>query len=366
MKREGNREFQKGKPESDTRSSENGLICAICDNQLFPFFSFMSTDLLNKVLERCQNIEKFNHTEEAFQKVKAFLNKNLGKLVEEAKIARSDKRRTYGNYESQLSNLFIELCNYRCTQQNRDNVNKIMSDIGYEGYKSKPRFRQRMENYLKNEKKKRRPVRGLSRRKRAQPSSDVGVPPEVEVPPKRTRSSSNESDIKEGAMLLSGLGESLPLSSTQKYPSTLYIDYSFPGQELSPHPFSFATPEESVFNEEYMLHIKDNPNYYLNDKLINSYDDFDTDKDSLLLSCDYFEDMKKKGVLTWDENSKSSELRRMAMEYMDDNKDSGLPREPTNDDGNANEPDPCAMGSFNFDFFDPFSNVCLNTWFRPS
>ena len=72
------------------------------------------------------------------------------------------------------------------------------------------------------------------------------------------------------------------------------------------------------------------------------------------------------GVLTWDENSKSSELRRMAMEYMDDNKDSGLPREPTNDDGNANEPDPCAMGSFNFDFFDPFSNVCLNTWFRPS
>ena len=99
---------------------------------------------------------------------------------------------------------------------------------------------------------------------------------------------------------------------------------------------------------------------------MSSYDDFDTDKDSLLLSCDYFEDMKKKGVLTWDENSKSSELRRMAMEYMDDNKDSGLPREPTNDDGNANEPDPYAMGSFSFDFFDPFSNVCLNTWFRPS
>lgn len=363
MKREGNREFQNERPESNDRSSENGQICAICENQLFPFFCFMSTDLLNRVLERCQNIEKFNHTEGAFQKVKAFLNKNLGKLVEEAKIARSDKRRTYGNYESQLSNLFIELCNYRCTQQNRDNVNKIMSDIGYEGYKSKPRFRQRMENYLKSEKKKRRPVRSSSRRKRAQPSSDVHA--EVEVPPKKTCSSSNENDIKEGALLLSGLGESFPFSP-RHYASTFSLDDAFHNHELSSPPFSFVTPQESGFNEEYMLHIKDNPNYYLNDKLMNSYDDFDTDKDSLLLSCDYFEDMKKKGILTWDENSKSSELRKMALEYMDDNKDSGVPREPTHEDGNANDLDPYTMGSPSFDFYDPFLTVCLNTWFRPS
>ena len=306
----------------------------------------MSDEILRIVLDRCYSIAKTNETEYVYDRLCPFVKRNIGRLIDEAKVERSEKRRTYGNYEGQLANLFIELCGYRCTQANRDGVNKIMSIIGYAGYSSsKARFRQRMENYLKNSKTKKRVMKGSMKKKRttgghnghsrADKDSDDDyeyyLPSEVNSTPE----DKTEECVAPASSLVFPLSDLIEPTVNSAIPDVIQsrsMETETEGM-LSPT-FSYyydnlhnnECPE--VIDDAWMKDVTDSNNR----DTYRSYGFSNEDIDCLFFTADDFDEWRLCGLMDITDNDDSKTLAYKAQKCIDHNKSSAVKTEEVKDE----------------------------------
>ena len=322
----------------------------------------MSDPVLSKVLDRCRSIAKVNQTEEVYHRLAVFMKKNYVRLLDEAKVKRSEKRRTYGNYEGQLANLFIELCAYRCTQANRDGVNKLMTAIGYAGYdQNKARFRQRMENYLKNAKTKKRIIRGPAKKKRSPlggqnefarlDNSDGDY--EVYYPYDPVVEAKAEPEVSAIAPIPS---IELPFPvKTEEDKKPIMSQLPNAGEEekgamLSP---SFSCCYDNLHNDA--IQILD-PDYFketLDDNNLDAFRSYgfpDDDFNSMLLTAEDFDDWRSKGLMCFELDDRSIKVAEEAQRYIDSNKGSAIKIEDQKEESPLNTADINELGDSRYSF----------------
>ena len=96
-----------------------------------------------------------NYLNENWENFKEDYHNSADRIVHLARRKRKTARLTCGKYEKALFVLLGRLCRFSTNKEIVDMVNRIMILCGYPSYKrKKARFRQMLENYKKNLKRK--------------------------------------------------------------------------------------------------------------------------------------------------------------------------------------------------------------------
>ena len=109
---------------------------------------------LEKVYERVDTLASKEHTENEARIVKCFVKENWAKFPSDYENTSRNQRCSSGKVENELFKHIADLCNWKTNKEYMKIASQIMILCGYRSYeKNKNRFKQKIQNYLKKEKK---------------------------------------------------------------------------------------------------------------------------------------------------------------------------------------------------------------------
>lgn len=99
-------------------------------------------------------LARLNGTSELFHDFWKFVTMYYKKFPGEYKMNSHSRRNTTGTFEKTLVTYLIKICCYKCSLTNCQMASQILVLLGYDSYRLMThRFRQKVENYLRKERK---------------------------------------------------------------------------------------------------------------------------------------------------------------------------------------------------------------------
>ena len=109
---------------------------------------------LEKVYERVDTLASKEHTETEARIAKRFVEENWAKFPSDYENTSRNQRCSSGKVENELFNHIAGLCKWKTNKEYMKIANQIIILCGYNSYKkNKNRFKQKIENILKKERK---------------------------------------------------------------------------------------------------------------------------------------------------------------------------------------------------------------------
>ena len=114
----------------------------------------MALEYLELALNACYELARSNGTLELYPDFWRFVTAHYQEFPGEYASNNHTRRNTTGQYEKTLVTLLIKMCTYKCTINNCQLASLVMSLLGYDSYRQMShRFRQKVENFLRKERK---------------------------------------------------------------------------------------------------------------------------------------------------------------------------------------------------------------------
>ena len=114
----------------------------------------MSLENLELALHMTCELTRLNKTQDLFPDFWKFVIENYEKFPKEYNINSHTRRNTTGVLEKRIVTFLIKMCCYKCSLINCQIASQIMALLGYHSYRIMTnRFRQKVENYLRKERK---------------------------------------------------------------------------------------------------------------------------------------------------------------------------------------------------------------------
>lgn len=114
----------------------------------------MSLELLELALNMGYELARLNRTQEMYPEFWRFTLQHYENFPGEYSLNSHARRNTTGNLEKSLVTYLIKMCCYKCSLQNCQLASQILTFLGYDSYRIMThRFRQKVENYLRKERK---------------------------------------------------------------------------------------------------------------------------------------------------------------------------------------------------------------------
>lgn len=114
----------------------------------------MSLENLELALHMTCELTRLNKTQDLFPDFWKFVIENYEKFPKEYSMNSHTCRNTTGVLEKRIVTFLIKMCCYKCSLINCQIASQIMALLGYHSYRIMTnRFRQKVENYLRKERK---------------------------------------------------------------------------------------------------------------------------------------------------------------------------------------------------------------------
>lgn len=114
----------------------------------------MSLENLEIALNMCFELSRLNNTQDLFYDFWRFVIQWYEEFPYEYKMNSHSRKQHAGSHEKHLCLFLMKMCCYKCSMQNCQISSRIMTLLGYKSYHETPkRFRQKVENYLRRERK---------------------------------------------------------------------------------------------------------------------------------------------------------------------------------------------------------------------
>ena len=116
----------------------------------------MNKTCFEEVCSRLRKLAQHNETMSQLPELEEYIRKNFDLFSKDYSSTSHEKRYSTGKLEGELFLKLAGICNFKNRDDNAKEASDIFRLLGYESYKQKPRrFRQKIENYKKQQKSKR-------------------------------------------------------------------------------------------------------------------------------------------------------------------------------------------------------------------